>query len=228
MTTEELEAKIKEQDELLKVETAKVDEFRTTNIAMAEKFESIETKFKGVDVDEYLKMQKDVQENKDKEMIGAGKIDELVEQKVNKIRTEQVKKIKDLQANSDSLSTQLNEQVVGSAVKTAAIKAGVIGSAIDDVLMRANSMWTAKDGKPVAMNKDGSVIWVEGTTEPLTIKKWIEGLSDKAPHLFATSTGTGAANSNPNSNAKTITREAFDKMNQADKAAFFKDGGKLV
>lgn len=228
MTIEELEAKIKTQDEALKLEKAKVGEFRDNNIALTKSVDDLTAKFKGINIDEYSKMQKEAQELKDKKMIRAGKVDELVEDKVNKIRTEQVAEMQKMKDTNASLSTQLNAQVVGDAVKTAAIKAGIVGTAIDDVLTRANDMWTAKDGKPVAVNKDGSTIWVEGTTEPLTLYKWVKSLNETAPHLFGTSKGTGAENLKHDTNTKTITRQTFDAMNQKDRASFFKDGGKLV
>ncbi len=228
MTIEELEAKIKEQDEALKVEKAKVGEFRDNNIALTKSVDDLNLKFKGIDIDEYSKMQKEAQELKDKKMISTGKVDELIKDKVNKIRTEQVAEMQKMKDTNATLSTQLNEQVVGSAVKTAAIKAGVIGTAIDDVLTRANSMWTVKDGKPVAVNKDGAVIWVEGTTEPLTLDKWVESLNETAPHLFGDNKGTGAKNLKFDAKIKTINRQTFDATSQKDRAAFFKDGGKVV
>lgn len=228
MTTEELEAKLKAQDEALKIEKAKVGEFRDNNIALTKSVDDLNAKFKGIDIDEYSKMQKEAQDLKDKKMISAGKVDELIEDKVNKIRTEQVAEMQKMKDTNASLSTQLNAQVVGSAVKTAAIKAGIVGTAIDDVLTRASRMWTVKDGKPVAVNKDGNTIWVEGTTEPLTLDKWVKSLNETAPHLFGTSTGTGAKNIKYDANTKAITRQTFDAMNQKDRASFFKDGGKLV
>lgn len=229
MTTEELEAKILEQEGALKVATATVDEFRNTNITLAKSVDELNTKYKS-DMEGYDALKKIEQEAKDKKMISEGKVDELVEQKVKTFRTDQIAKIKELQENSNNLNAQLNAQVVGNSVKTIAIKAGVVASAIDDVVMRANSMWTAKDGKPVAMNKDGSVIWIEGTTEPLTLEKWMESLSTTAPHLFGKSTGTGAVNTDPANvgGGKTISREAFDALGQNEKHSFFKDGGKLV
>lgn len=228
MTNEELQAKIKEQEEALKVEKAKVVEFHDKNNTLSKSVDDLNLKFKGIDIDEYSKMQKEAQELKDKKMISAGKVDELVEDKVNKIRIEQVAEMKKIQETNANLSIQLNAQVVGSAVKTAAIKAGIVGTAIDDVLTRANSIWTVKDGKPVAVNKEGAVIWVEGTTEPLTLDKWVESLNKTAPHLFGANTGTGAKNLKFDPNTKTINRQTFEAMSQKDRAAFFKDGGKVV
>lgn len=228
MNIEELQAKIKTKDEALKIEKAKVNEFRNNNLALNTSVEALNAKIKGVDFDEYSTLKKNAQEMKDKEMISAGKVGELVDEKVKKIRTEQVEKMKELQENNANLSTELNAQVVGSAVKTASIKAGIVGTAIDDVLMRANSVWTVKDGKPVALNKDGNTIWLDGTTEPLTLDKWVESLNDTAPHLFGESKGTGAKNAKYDANTKTMTRQSFDAISQKDRSSFFKDGGKLT
>jgi len=228
MTKEELEAKIKAQGEALKAEKEKVKEFRDNNTELIKNVDNLKAKFKGIDIDEYSKMQKEAQDLKDKKMINAGKVDELVEDKVNKIRTEQVAEMQKMKDTNANLSTQLNEQVVGTAVTVAAVKAGVVNTAIDDVITRAGGIWGVKDGKPVAVNKDGQAIWMEGSTEPLTLDKWMESLNKTAPHLFGTSKGTGAENLKFDATTKTITRETFDSTNQKDRAAFFKDGGKVV
>jgi hypothetical protein len=228
MTIEELQALLKEKDEKLKEATEKVGEFRDSNIELKKNVEDLTKKISGIDIDEYQKLKTQAQEQKDKDLISAGKLDELVEEKVNAIRTEQQNKISELEQTNSSLTANLDTLVVDNAVKSVAIAAGVNNLALDDVMARARGIWKAKDGKPVAVDKDGNTVWYKGTTEPLTMEKWITELNATAPHLFNTSTGTRSTVSNATGGGKTLTRDAFDKLGQAERAAFVKDGGSVV
>lgn len=227
MTIEELEAKIKTQDEALKAEKAKVNEFRDNNLALNTSVEALNAKLKGVDLDEYAKLQKEAKEAKEAKNANASDVEKLTDE-FTKFRTEQEKRQKVLETNNAILVKENEKAVIDSAIKGAAIKAGISKTALDDVAARANAVWTVKDGKPVALDKDGATIWVKDTTEPLTIDKWLGGLNETAPHLFGESKGTGAENLKYDGKTKTMNRQTFDAISQKDRAAFFKDGGKLI
>lgn len=59
MTNEELKAKILEQEQALKICTAKVREFRENNIILLKTVKALKAKFKGVDVDKYNFLKKE-------------------------------------------------------------------------------------------------------------------------------------------------------------------------
>ena len=68
----------------------------------------------------------------------------------------------------------------------------VVDTGIDDVLLRSQSVFSLKDGKAVPHDKDGNVIYGEGTSEPMSVKEWVKGQMDVAPHLFKASQGGGS------------------------------------
>jgi hypothetical protein len=227
MTKEELEAKIKEQEEALKVENAKVTEFRNNNIALTKAAEESKTKFDGVDVEKWAKFLEAEKLDAKARLDGSSDLDKL-NAKFDTYTADQDKKVKVLEAHNALLKTQNETAVVDSAIKDAAIKAGITKTALADVVARGKAVWTAKDGKAVALDKDGTTVLIKDTVDPLTIDKWVESLNDTAPHLFGTSTGTGANNPKYDANTKTMKRQTFDATSQKDRASFVKDGGKVI
>jgi ribosomal protein L14 len=227
MTIEELEAKIKKQEEALKVENAKVIEFRNNNIALTKAAEESKTKFDGVDVEKWAKFLEAEKLDAKTKLDGSSDLDKLNE-KFDTYTADQDKKMKVLEAHNTLLKTQNETAVVDSALKDAAVKAGVSKTALADVVARGKAVWTAKDGEAVALDKDGTTILIKDTVDPLTMDKWVEGLNETAPHLFGTSIGTGAENPKFDVNIKTITRQTLDAMSQNDRASFFKNDGKVT
>lgn len=227
MTIEELQAKLKEQEGLLTAEKAKVTEFRDDNVKLTKSVDELNKKFGAVDIDEYDKLQKQAKEAKDENLNKSSDIEKLIA-KFDTFKAEQEKKQKVLETNNALLAKENEKAVIDSAIKSAAIKAGVSKTALDDVVARANVVWTVKNGKPVALDKDGTAIWIKDTTEPLTVDKWVVDLNQTAPHLFSASEGTNAKNPKFDPNIKTATRSAFDAMTQKARATFSIGGGKVV
>ena len=65
-------------------------------------------------------------------------------------------------------------------------------SALEDVLTRGRATFKVEDGRPVAYDNDGLKMYGADAITPLSVGEWLDGLSDKAPHLFNKSQGTGA------------------------------------
>ena len=73
------------------------------------------------------------------------------------------------------------------------------------------------------------VVFGEGTSDPMSVKEWVKGLTESAPHLFNPSTGGGSKHGATfNGNTNTVSRSVFDKMSQQDRSKFAIDGGKVV
>ncbi|HIO43828.1 MAG TPA: hypothetical protein EYN33_07425, partial [Gammaproteobacteria bacterium] len=72
--SEEEEVKTYSEDEYNGVKT-KLDEFRSNNVKLMKDMESLTSKFDGIDVEGYNDMVKQQQQQKDKKLIDAGKID---------------------------------------------------------------------------------------------------------------------------------------------------------
>lgn len=140
---------------------SKVAEFRTNNIALKQQLEQ------------------------------AGKqtvdVDALLEPRVAEMKQNYTSQIESLNTTKAQLEQHLERVLLSDGVKDAAIKYGVLETALPDVIARARETFTIKDGvaapKTKAVDKEG---------KPLTVQGWITSLTESAPHLFAPSRGTGA------------------------------------
>lgn len=114
-------------------------------------------------------------------------IDALVEPRISEMKTNYTTQINELSQKSQALEQQLERVLLSDGVKEAAIKYGVLESALPDVVSRARETFTVKDGVAVSKTKAKDK---EG--KDLSITSWIVNLTETAPHLFAQSRGAGA------------------------------------
>ncbi len=186
-----------EEDEGAK---AKIAEFRENNIKLQKELEAMKKKFDGVDLNELQAMKKKLQDIEDKKMIEAGKIDELVNQKVERMRLdyeEQIKQLKNAiderEKNLQSTTQRLSEVLIDSEITKAVNAVGVVRKeAMRDILARGRQTWRLEDGKPVPKEGDRLLYGKDGK-EPLTFDEWAQALIIQAPFLFETSSGGGAS-----------------------------------
>lgn len=166
----------------------RLDEFRNNNIQLTQKLET----YGGLDPVKAKEALDLVGKIDQKKLLDAGKVDEVVAERVKHMRAEfdtELKKREELIGNQ---SKQLETLIIDSAVNAAAVSAGVLPSAVGDVLLRAKTVFRVKDGAAAAFNEKGEVRYdVDGTT-PLSIQGWMKSLKKEAPHLFPGSSGGGA------------------------------------
>lgn len=201
----------------------RLDEFRTNNVAMKKQLDDLAAKYKDVDPAKYQEYSEAARKLREKELVEAGKVDELVAERTAAMRSEQDKQIKAIAGERDSMKKQLESLVIDGALKDAAIKAGVAATAVDDVLLRGRTTFRLVDGKAVAMDGDKQLFGKD--SEPLGVAEWVSGLSEKAPHLFPASTGGGTpkGGSAATGGAKTMKRADFDALAPHQQAAVVKD-----
>lgn len=168
----------------------KLDEFRNTNIDLIKKLEP----FKNVDPAKLQEMIDNERKIQEKKLIDAGDIDGLVAQRVATMKEQYERQIGELNGNYEQANRQLEVLVIDNAVREQAIKFGVAPTAVDDVLLRAKTVFKVEGGQPVAKDRDGKVIYGKDGQNSLGIGDWIGGLKDNAPHLFGPSQGSGADN----------------------------------
>lgn len=139
----------------------KVSEFRSNNIALRQQLEQ------------------------------AGKqtvdIEALLEPRIAEMKSNYETQLSTLNTSNTQLQQHLERVVLSDSVKDAAIKYGVLETALPDVIARARETFTVKDG--VAVSRDGKG---DKDGKPLTVQGWLTGLTESASHLFAPSRGSGA------------------------------------
>lgn len=187
---------------------SKVDEFRNSNITLRQELEQLQAssaKFKDVDLDQYAQMLKTAQDQKDKKMIDAGQIDQVVEERVSSMRTEMQKAIDELTGTNQGLTGQLEKYLIDGSVATAASKAGAKGTAIDVISLLARQVFKLKDGQAIPMEGDKTIYGKDGST-PKSVPEWITELQETRPFLFEESTGGGGQGGGGGGGNKTVDR----------------------
>ena len=151
--------------------------------------------FEGIDPEIAKQLLAEQRKNADKKLIDAGKVDELVAQRVDELRKSYDAQIAELKKGNEGLQGQLSKELIDNRILLEAKGAGVRDTAIDDVLLRGRQIFSLKEGKVIALDGDKPIYNKEG--RDLGIGDWVRGsLLEKAPHLYNNPSGSG---SNPGS-----------------------------
>ena len=170
----------------------RLDEFRDNNSTLQRRLEA----FGNVDpakIQEMIETQRKVEEKK---LIDAGDIDGLVASRVATMKAEHDRITAQLNEQLSTSNRQLETLLIDNSVREQATKLGVAATAIDDVLLRAKTVYKVENGQPVAKDDKGQTIYGKDGTSSMPIGEWIGGLKERAPHLFGASAGSGSGNNN--------------------------------
>ena len=170
----------------------KLDEFRENNITLNKKLE----KLKDIDPTKYQELVAIENEVKEGKLIKEGKLEEVVNLRVGTMKTAFEQEKTTLSTQLQQANSQLSKLLIDNAVKSAAIKAGVHPTAVDDVVLRARGVYTVENGLPVPKNPEGEVIYSKDGKTPMGMEDWLTSIKPNAPHLFVGSTGSGAGGGN--------------------------------
>jgi len=184
------------------VDKGKLDEFRVNNVKLAKELADIQKKFKDIDPEKHAELQARIQEIEDSKMIDAGKIDELVAQKVDRMKadfegqTTALKTAVETHEQRATLAeTRLAEVLIDSEITKAINATGKAKpGAISDIIVRGKGVWKLIDGKPTPMEGEHVLYGKDGKSS-LTFEEWATGLQAEAPHLFEESEGGGSKGS---------------------------------
>lgn len=169
----------------------RLDEFRTNNVELKRQIDELTAKFEGIDPDEYRTLSDKAERERTKKLIDAGKVDEIVNERVGAAKAGFDKERETLSQTNATLNKQLEGLLIDNAVRDAAAKSGVRPTAVDDVLLRSRQVFKVLDGVAVAF--DGEKQLYGNTGDPLTVPEYISGkLAESAPHLFEPSQGSGS------------------------------------
>lgn len=167
---------------------SKLDEFRNNNVELMKKLDA----FKDVDPRKYQELLDLDRQKREKQLIEAGKVDEVIAERVALMKQEHKKELDKLQDQLKVSTRQLETLLIDNQVKTVAVQHGVLPTAIDDIVLRAKTAFSIQDGQPVMKDEKGQVVYGEDGVNPMSIEGWAKQLKTKAPHLFQGFTGSGA------------------------------------
>ncbi|NAW35005.1 NAD(P)-dependent oxidoreductase [Halomonas alimentaria] len=170
--------------------------------------------YSDIDVDKARKLQQVLEEDEEARLIAEGKADEVVNRRTKAMREEFESKLEQAQTQASAL----RDRALSDEIRREAAQAGVLPSAVDDILLRARSQFTVDEAGQLAA-RDG-VLGKDG--EPLGTGEWLNALKEQAPHLFPQPKGSGAPGSNGGGGAPT---QWTSNMSAAEKVAYLKARG---
>lgn len=165
----------------------KLDEFRNTNIDLLRKLDG----FKGVDPTKYQTLLGLEKKLTDKELIEAGKVDEVVQSRIKTMSSEHEATVSTLNGQLSIANKQLESLLIDSAVRVKALEAGVLPTAVDDVMLRAKTVFKIVDGQAVPHSNDKPMYGKDGVNV-MSVDEWVGSLAKSATHLFGQTQGGGA------------------------------------
>lgn len=191
-------------------------------------------KYDGIDPAKAQEALEKLRQIEEKDLIDKGELEKVIENRTKLMQqdhAEQIKKLteraetaeKGLQTTKDQLATAVIERGIADAVtEVGQARKG----AMLDIIQRGRMTWRLDDeGKPVAMNADGTTIYGKDGKAPISMKEWAENLLEQAPHLFEESKGGGAKGSIIGGDGRKITEEELIKMTPAQKLNFARSQG---
>lgn len=182
--------------------------------------DQLKGQFDGLDVEAVKGLLNRASQDEETRLLAEGKIDEVFNRRTERLQAETAKQIKaeqEARERAEAKAAKLGERAIASAIQSAAVKAGALPEAIDDIVLRSKSLFTLNDDGEVVAVKDGEVVLGKDGKTPLTPHEWAASLQEAAPHLWPRAQGTDAPGSK-GAQGKSMTRAAFDALPPADKA----------
>lgn len=165
----------------------------------------------------------------EKQAQGTGKGAEEAQAKLDALKQDYEGKI----SERDQRITKMMQANAAASLKAELAKAGFIPEAIDDIAATAmGRLQFNDDGSPKVLTSDGKPMIGSGADHGATLADLAKELAQSKTYAVRDS-GKGGSGKQPGSNGgtpdrKTVTRQQFNGMSQAERADFSKSGGKVV
>jgi len=190
------------------VPKARLDEFRETNVKLMKANDELKNAFDslgGITAEEIAEL-KTKASGKSKEEVDA-LVNAEVEKRVKKMREDYDAQVGKLAEDVKGRDAQLSRLLIDNELTAAASKLGVRGEAMTDVVLRGRSTFTVENGKPVAKNEKGEIVYGKDGTTPLAVSEWLAERAKDAPHWFQASQGSGARGNAGNGGGGAATQQ---------------------
>jgi len=178
-----------------------IDEKKATDARNKELGDIIEKLGGSEGLERLSKMHESLQKDELGKLLSQGKHDEWFDQRTKALRAdhEQVVKKRDeqiakLTADRDGVADLLRRKVLETAVRAACTAGGVVDTAVDDVLLRAQVVFKhdPEKGLVIRDEKDGGVVLGKDGKTPKSVGEWLEEQKATARHWFPPSKGGDA------------------------------------
>jgi len=173
---------------------AKLDEFRTNNVALLRQVEDLRKKYDGIDPDAVKAALEEKRKLEEEAALKAGEFDKVLEARLRTERERAAAEKATLEREREALNARLMTIQVDHAVISSAAKRGLRPTAGPDVTARARGAFVLREGVPIVLDTDGKTAKPgKDGVAPMTLDEWVEQLAAAAPHLFEGNAGGGAS-----------------------------------
>ncbi|GER21483.1 hypothetical protein [Variovorax boronicumulans] len=184
-------------------------------------------RFDGIDPDAVRTILSKFASDEEAALLAKGEIDTVLTKRTERMQADNAKVVKaeqEARAKAEAKAGKLAARTLAGAIRDAAIKAGALPEAMEDIVLRGGGTWRLNDdGEPVAMNGDEVVLGKDGKT-PLTPAEWAESLRETAPHLWPKAQGTNAPGAKTGGGAGNLNKKASE-MTAAEKSVYITANG---
>lgn len=186
----------------------------------------IETKYAGIDPVKTREMLAKLDQDGEQALIAAGKIDEVIQKRSEKLRADLQRQIDEAHGKAkvaEERVSKYSQRVLDDRLRDAAtgkVHAAALKSG--DVLRAGRELFVLNEqGDAVQLDADGNVVLGKDGKTPFSPTEWLESMAEIAPHWFPSdSSGGGAGGSrNTSGGGKTMRRGVFDALAPRDQAA---------
>jgi hypothetical protein len=129
--------------------------------------------------------------------VDEAKLDEIVEKRLKARVAPLDRKIADLttkltevEASKTAAEGKLTKRSIADEVRSAALKAKIVDTALDDVLLLADTMFTMREDGKIVVRDDAPF------SPGLDANTWVNDLKEKRPHWWPASKGAGSGGGN--------------------------------
>lgn len=168
---------------------------RNSQQKLLDEKKKIQEKYKDItDPDEALRALQLISGNEEVKLLAEGKFDEVVQRRLSKKMEEHEQSMIDLQGKFDTsemnrvkYKSMYDELLVEIALKNAAVKAGVLPTALEDILNKGRKIFSVNSEDEVtveARDKNGNLRKIEDD-KVLDPDNWINSLKTTSPHYWA-------------------------------------------
>ncbi len=194
--------------------TEKINEFRANNRALYREVEDLK-KSQAEQEAALNAAQSEVQQRAEKDLLSEGKIDELLNQRTEAMRTSYEEKLADIERRHSEAEQTLDVHIVENQIRDAAIKAQARNDRAVEHIIRAVRPHVKRDGtQAVRVDSSGNPIMGDDGTTPQGILDLVEEMKISDAFLFAESSGSGASGgtaTNGSAGKKRIRRSEIGK-----------------
>lgn len=166
-------------------------------------------------------------------LLAKGEIDTVLGKRTERLQADYDKKLKteaERASKAEAKAAKLADRTLAGALRDVAIKTGALPEAMEDIVLRARSVWRlSDDGEPIAVDADGVVILGKDGKTPLRPHEWAESLRETAPHLWPKAQGSNAPGSaSYRGNGRTISDTEFQALTPKERAKRMADGYRVT